>query len=462
MGSSAKAPEPASPAPPPEAPPDGVPEGARRPARRDFLRLYSQAGFLWVSNALTAGTGLVYWAVVARFYPAEAVGLASTALSTALVLATLATLGLGFGLIRYLPEARPQEAPRLVNTALLLAGGTALGLGLLFLLGGRGGVSSLRPVWTHPLFLLLFLGHIPLATASTLLAQAFVAGQRAHWVALLSGIHTLAKLIVAVVLAPLQSPVAVFGSWTLAYVLYMAGGLRGLRFFPPRYRPALALDRRSVPRLLRYGLPNHLGEQFQQASFHLLPLVVAQRLGAGPAGHFYIALVLTNAVASLVSALSLALMAEGVRRPHTLVRRFGEAVGVAEAVVLGAVGAVFLMGRWLLWPFGGEYAVASLPALKALVFALLAMVPVQLHLAVERVRGRLGAVVAIMGVSAVGTLAVAWALTGRMGLAGPGLGLLAGYGAGALLVGVRWAGWLLRREASPLRPSPAVPPEEVP
>jgi O-antigen/teichoic acid export membrane protein len=66
-----------------------------------LVSLYRNALYLMVYYLATGLTGFLFWAVTARLYPAEEVGLASSVISAMGLLALLSTLGLDYGIIRF-------------------------------------------------------------------------------------------------------------------------------------------------------------------------------------------------------------------------------------------------------------------------------------------------------------------------------------------------------------------------
>ena len=74
---------------------------------------------------LGAGLGFLFWALAARTMTADNVGLASGAVSAAMLLAGLAQLGLGYGLVRHLSHTDNPNG--LLNLSIVLSGLTALG-----------------------------------------------------------------------------------------------------------------------------------------------------------------------------------------------------------------------------------------------------------------------------------------------------------------------------------------------
>src|SRR5437899_12993680 len=89
---------------------------------RSSLRtsLFRNSFFLLLSSAFGSGLGFLFWLAVAQSYPAADVGPAATAFGVVLFLAGAASLGLPYGIIRFLPSAADQA--RLVKAALAASG----------------------------------------------------------------------------------------------------------------------------------------------------------------------------------------------------------------------------------------------------------------------------------------------------------------------------------------------------
>jgi O-antigen/teichoic acid export membrane protein len=69
------------------------------------LSLYRNAIYLMLNSAMYALTGFFFWIVAARLYPPEVVGLVSSAIAAIGLLSLLSTVGLDYGLLRFLPAA---------------------------------------------------------------------------------------------------------------------------------------------------------------------------------------------------------------------------------------------------------------------------------------------------------------------------------------------------------------------
>ena len=87
-------------------------------------RLLLNAGYLLGVTLVGTATGFIFWTLAARLYDAQQVGLAASVISIVQLLAGIASMGLGLGLVRFLPES--DEPNRMLNVSFTLT--TILGL----------------------------------------------------------------------------------------------------------------------------------------------------------------------------------------------------------------------------------------------------------------------------------------------------------------------------------------------
>lgn len=87
-----------------------------------YLRnpLHKNAVFLIATYGVIGLLGFFFWAIAARLYTPEQVGLATALISAVLLLHVFARLGLDIGLIRFLPGER--DKPGMINTSFTLVG----------------------------------------------------------------------------------------------------------------------------------------------------------------------------------------------------------------------------------------------------------------------------------------------------------------------------------------------------
>ena len=103
------------------------------------VSLYRNSLYLLIQSVVNSATGFVFWVVAARLFAVEEVGVGYALTSTIISLAFFGTLGLGMGIIRFLPEVASQK--RLLNSALTVT----LLASIVISLGFVGGVNIWSP-----------------------------------------------------------------------------------------------------------------------------------------------------------------------------------------------------------------------------------------------------------------------------------------------------------------------------
>ncbi|HHW41601.1 MAG TPA: oligosaccharide flippase family protein [Syntrophomonadaceae bacterium] len=91
-------------------------------ARRSSL--YSNAFYLILNTAATSILGFVFWNVMARCFSHSEVGIGSALNAASGLVASIATMGLDIGLVRFGPEVKGR-ASSLINSAFTLADSAA-------------------------------------------------------------------------------------------------------------------------------------------------------------------------------------------------------------------------------------------------------------------------------------------------------------------------------------------------
>src|SRR3990172_2548442 len=235
-------------------------------------RLYANAAYLWGNTALTALAGLGLWVIVASLRDADEVGAGAAAASAMMLLVTLSNLGLGSGLIRFLPEAGG-EAARLMNAAFSLGALVAAAASTLFLLGLPLWAPRLGFLRDDPLLALCFVLFTMAATVFWVQDQALMGRRRGEHLFLRSLLHNLMRLLLPLgVLAGAPGVVVSVGLPVLVSVV-----LGGAIFLPaalPGSRPALTLAREPIARLLPFSSGTYASELLMIAPGLTLPLMV--------------------------------------------------------------------------------------------------------------------------------------------------------------------------------------------
>lgn len=398
--------------------------------------LYTNALYLWASVAASALAGLAFWALVARLYGADDVGLGSAAISILTLLAMLSHLGLGLGLIRFLPEPGAQ-GPRLANAVFTTSAAAAVVASVVFLIGLPLWAPSLDFLREQPLYSVAFVSFVVFSTLSVVQTHAFMAIRKAKYILVQAILIQLSRLALAALIVTFFGAFGIVASAGMAAAVGAVVGFALLARGLPGYRPAGLIDRATVSKLLPFSTANYVADILLLAPGLVLPLLVVSLVGSAEGAYFYIAWFLGYLLTSASAYLALSLFAEGSNDPGAL--RLLSRNAVAGGLAIAAVGAVFflLLGEKMLLAFGHDYASQGAPLLRIVALASLASAVVNTYLGALRVEKRVGELVTIAGVVALTTVIVSAALLPVMGLVGAGVGHGVGQGVGLAIVLIR-------------------------
>jgi O-antigen/teichoic acid export membrane protein len=412
--------------------------------------LFTNAGYLMGVSLVGGGVGFVFWGLAARLCAPEDVGTASATLSAVALLSGIASLGVGAGLVRFLPEA--QSPRRLLNTALTFNGAVALAVAGVYLAGLALWSPSLAALRQNGFYAAGFVAYVAATTLAALVQMAFVARRQAGYALAQTGVVNGGRLLLLVPLAGLGAA-GIVGSVAGAVVLALALSL--VVFVPRvesgyRLRPGFAWP--DLAAIIPYSVGNYLAALLAQTPQTILPLLILEMLGPAPSGYAYIAWMLGSLLASPGAALAGSAFAEGSNAPRRLAAILARAAALGLALTVPAAAVLGAISPWFLQLFGPSYAQAASGLLRWLAAAAPLAVLSGLVFTHLRVRKQIGRLIVLSILVAAATLGAAAALMPRFGIAASGVGWLGGNGLVAVIgvVSVWKDRSMRRREMKPM------------
>jgi O-antigen/teichoic acid export membrane protein len=396
--------------------------------------LYTDTVYLCLAAGVFALLGFLFWAVVARLYSPQAVGIGGTAVTSLILLAQASHLGLGYAMIRFIPQAG-EDAPLLLSRSLVTVGVVALLLALIFVLTVPLWSQDLKGVlWASPGHAASFLAFAVLLTVLGFLRFVFTAYRRSIFVLALNlGVCAL-RIPVVVLLGALESTMAIIAGYGLAVpVVIMLAMFVFLRRCTGQSKLPLALDIWRLVPLAPFALSNLASHVLTLLAWQVLPLAVIALTGAEAAGFFYIGWAVVSLALIMIQQLSLSLFAEGSNNPNGFRSQIRGAliVGVGLSILFAVT--VYFLGDVILLLFGREYVEQSRDSLKLLSAAMPLAAVTYIYLGAERVSGHMKQVVGVSAIVTAVMLGAIVVLIPRMGIVGAGYGVVAGYSVGALI-----------------------------
>jgi O-antigen/teichoic acid export membrane protein len=402
--------------------------------------LFRNSLYLMASSAITAVVGFVFWMLAARIYPAEDVGIASAVISAMMLIALLATLGLDYGIVRFLPGAG-RDTDGMINTCLTLTGLAAIVISTVFVLGVG--------VWSPPLaflrhnwiLFLAFVGFCTVGTVSMLIGRAFVAERKAAYTLLQGTVFNVSRLALVAGLSASFAAFGVYGSWGLGHAMALSvAALVLLPHLRKGYRPLPLIRAAVISKLVRFSFANYVTALLWMAPTFILPLMVVSRLGAEANAYFYIAWAIANVLFAVPLATSVTLLAEGAHDDAMLASDAKRTIALTLSVIIPLVILLAVAGDKVLSVFNPAYAENAFDLLRLLSISAVPLSVNFVYFGVLRVRMRMWPVVLLSGFIAFSTLVAGWFLLPRMDILGPGVAWFSSQGLAAVLVTL----WTLR------------------
>lgn len=385
--------------------------------------VYREGYALILSAGLAAALGLVYWVVAARAYSPDDVGLNSAVISTMLLLASIAQLNLGGGLIRFVPGAG-RSTMRLVgwSYAISTVGAALLASGFL------GVVRLLQPeasvVDSGIAFAVSFVAATTAWCVFNLQDAVLTGLRRAIWVPVDNALFAVAKLGLLVLFATILPKFGIFASWTLAAVVAVVGinVIIVRKLIPAHIANSAGSNAAPKPRTMaRFVAADYVGGLAWIVSITLIPIAITERLGGAENAYYSLAWVMAFPLYMLSSntatSLVVSVVSDDAHRHDYAHRVFRQ---TARLVVPGAV-ILALGAPYFLRLFGEEYAEEGTLTLRLLALSAVPAMVTILYTAVWRAERRLSLLASVRVVQFGAVVLVSLPLIEPLGIVGPAI-----------------------------------------
>jgi O-antigen/teichoic acid export membrane protein len=388
--------------------------------------LYRNAVYLIIGNGMGALLGFVYWAVAARLYSAADVGTASAIISAIGMLAAFSSLGLGLGLVRFLPEAR-EKGNDLINSSLTLILAASIVTGILFILGTSIWSEELSFLRNNPFYFILFLVFTAVTAWGNLIDNISVSERRSVFVTLRSLIYSLGKLGLVILLAGTLNSTGIVNSWGIATIIsILVIGFFCLPAIRRGYFPRPQWHWQQTRAILPYSISNNLSVILWSLPTWILPLMVLNELGAESNANFYIAWTIGLALAMVPTSVATSVFAEGSFNEKGLESKALRSISLGIFITLPIVILLLLFGGKLLLLFGSDYMAYSFRLVQIVTLTLFPLTINQVFFSVLRVHKRMKMLLAAAAFITFVTLSLSLILLSDIGILGGGIAWLVG------------------------------------
>ncbi|WP_149403043.1 lipopolysaccharide biosynthesis protein [Dictyobacter arantiisoli] len=385
-------------------------------------------GSLIGTMLVTSGLGFAYWFVADRLFPLSAVGLASAATSTMMLLSSICLLGLSTLLISELPRNKGQEGT-IISAALILVGLVGTVVGIIFALCTPIISKNLQPIGADLPSILLFGLGIGL-TSVTIIADtcmiALLRGELQFWRNALFAASKLILLFVAARLLAEKTGISIYTTWMASNLISMlpllAFGIYKAKKTHRSLRPHWGMMRKVGHAAVQHYILNLI----YQTPTQILPVIATIMLSASANAWFYTASMIANFIFAVIGSLTTVLHATNATQIHTLPQKSRMTVGLSFGVSLIA-GIVLIVGaHFMLGFFGHSYADQASWSLRILAIGALPLIIKYHYLAIHRIKDHVSKAIVPISIGSVLELVMAIVGTRLWGLSGLSLGWVIG------------------------------------
>ena len=273
-----------------------------------------------MNSGLQAAAGFIFWIISAHLFSVANVGLATSLVSAAVVIAFVALLGFNSTIVRYLPRSSDRNV--FITSALTIVAVCAAVFSSFYVLIIPLIAPRLAFVTHHPL---LALGFILLTTIGALTSSPILFSSACdkqvqrpgRW-----GIRRSYEIVASLVVAGAGA----YGLFLAASVGYAIAAIASLILLATanHFHPSLRGAFQVLKPLLRFSGANYLGNILTQLPTFVVPLIVLDRVGAHDAAYYFIAYQVVSLLYAAVFAVEQTFLAEGSHEDvdlHQIMRR---------------------------------------------------------------------------------------------------------------------------------------------
>ncbi|MCB0061267.1 MAG: hypothetical protein KDE19_04110, partial [Caldilineaceae bacterium] len=392
--------------------------------------LYRNGYALMIGSATTSALGVAYWALAARYYPPEIVGVSSAVLSAMMLLAGIAVLSLPGALVRFIPQAGDRTRSFVLTTYVISVGTAAILSSIFCLTAGR---------WSEQLAFLqedrMWFGAFVLATVAwcifSLQDSALTGLRQAIWVPVENTLFSVAKIGLLLLLAGPIPQWGLFTAWTIPVIIALApiNYLLFQRWIPQHSAQAQtsagALQATgsagfTYGAVQRYVIGNYPGTLLYLAYTMLLPLLVTHIAGSRANAYFFIPWMIASGLQLIALNLTTSLTVEAARDEAKLALYCYRILQQSLKLLLPLILLVSFAAPWILLVFGTDYRDAGTALLQLLALSSIPNAVVMLYLSFVRIQNRVGGVIFTQGALCILLLGLSYVLLPQWGITGIG------------------------------------------
>jgi O-antigen/teichoic acid export membrane protein len=395
--------------------------------------LFRNSFYMLINKVLVVTTGFVFWALAARYYSVNDIGMATALISGSSLIVAFSTFGFEMSLVRFL---RSYDRSKAFYTCLFVIVGASFVISLLYILFVQyisPGLAFIKE-WLYAIVFILF----------TVISAIAIITNNAFW-ALRDTRYTFLQNLLQVSRIPALVPLVSLGilgiiganflGFIITYIVIFAFLARLIPFKP-------RLDMDFVKKSLTFSFGNYIANILYNASFLALPIIVLNLKGDAAAGIFYIGFTVGNFLLQIPIALSVSFFVEGIYGESLRKNLVKSGITIVLLLVPGIV-LFWLFGASILGFFGDVY-VSAFDLLMLVALSSLAYTVYSLFQPILNLRMRIKALMALNFLIMVLLVGQSYLYVSMFGISGVGYAMISTFIIVDIVIvylAIKW-GWL--------------------
>ena len=314
--------------------------------------LYRNSFYLMLSMFVMSLFGFMFWMINARLFTTEQVGLATTIISSASLITSIAGLGLGAGLIRYLPSSERKNQK--INTCFTLIALFTIVVSVIFLLVIDFTSPKLHFIKENMLLAFIFIIFMIFASSNSLIESVFTAYRNTKYVLIKNSVFSISKIILPFLFVSFGA-YGIFSSYMISLILGFSSVFIIL-IYKFDYKPKFVFYDSIIQKIGKYSFGNYFAGIIGGLPTLLLPLIITNILTPETTAHYYMAMMIASTLFIIPTAISNSLFAEGSHDEKSLKHNIWKSIKIISLLLIPAIILTIFFGKYVLLLFGKSYS----------------------------------------------------------------------------------------------------------
>ena len=385
--------------------------------------LYRNSIYLMIGTFIMSILGFLFWMINARLFTTEQVGLATTIISATTLIVSISALGLGAGLIRFLPTSENKN--KKINTCFTLVILSTIVVSVIFLLVIDFTSPKLHFIKENMLLAFIFILFLAVDSIGSLIDSIFIAYRNAKYTLLKNSIYSILKLVFPFLLVSLGA-YGIFGSYMIAITLGTIVSIFIL-IYKFSYKPKFVFYDSIIKKIGRYSFGNYIAGIIGSLPVLLLPLIITNLLLPETAAYYYMAMMIANFIFVIPNATANSLFAEGSYSEKNLKHQIWKSIKIISLLLIPAIIITIFLGKYVLLLLGESYSSEGYMFLNIMAISGIFVAVNAVIASIIKVRKKIKALITRSILSAILILGLSiWFINQGQGLIGIGYAYLIG------------------------------------